>query len=80
MVYLWFDTGCPEAGNHHDEIEDFKRRIDPHLDFRSMTHQALFNRLAVMSEQEYVDYLRTRYFPAAVVAQSGRWAFPSSSS
>jgi len=64
LLYLWFDTGCAEAKEHQDEIEDFGTRIDSGVDFRSMTYQNLFEQLAVdaPTARDYVDYLRTRYF------------------
>ncbi len=65
LLYLWFDTRCPEAELHCNEIEDFKSRLDAHLDFRSLTYQALFRRLDNMGSSDYIEYLRRRYFSPA---------------
>jgi hypothetical protein len=63
LLYLWFDTLDTEAAEHERELDMFKKRLDPGLDFRAMTYQALFARLAVVAEPNYVAYLRARYFP-----------------
>ena len=70
LLYLWFDTSCTEAKEHRDEIEDFRKRLDLDIDFRSMTYQILFGRLAVVAAPDYLDYLRMRYFTPVSSAQA----------
>lgn len=69
LLYLWFDTGCAEAEEHYQEIERFMKLLDAHIDFRTMTYQDLFNRLAVVAEPNYVEYLRRRYFSSSASAR-----------
>lgn len=70
LLYLWFDAGDTEADEHRQEIDAFRRRLDPGLDFRVLTYQTLFERLAVVAETDYIEYLRARYFPAMPSAES----------
>ena len=68
LVYLWFDTGKPDAGVHRQEIERFKAEIatDP-VTFRTATYQEVFR--AISESEEPVlgwhSYMDRRYFVTA---------------
>jgi len=69
LVYLWFDTGKPDADAHHQEIERFKAEVanDPVI-FRTATYQEVFRAIGE-SEEPVVgwhSYMDRRYFAEAV--------------
>lgn len=63
LLYLWYDTGLPDADRHRREIERFAAAVagDP-IEFRSVTYQDAFQRLAPAAPQEWVEYMAARYF------------------
>lgn len=63
-MYLWYDVpGSAAAEEHRAEVERFSQAISAEVWFRSMTHQALFERLLPSVEgTDYAAYLRPRYF------------------
>lgn len=64
LMYLWFDTGCDEATEHRDELEQFAPRLDRSVWFSALTYQEVFARLQRESEpaRGYHSYLAGRYF------------------
>jgi hypothetical protein len=66
LIYLWFDTGCQEAAEHSREVQRFAAKVDPVVDFTSLTYQDVFARLRTGLEpmRGYFQYLETRYFAA----------------
>lgn len=66
LVYLYFDAAGREAAAHRGEIERACARLVPEIDLRAVSYQALFAalRAAPAVDDEYLDYLAQRYFPA----------------
>lgn len=66
LLYLWYDVGGREAGEHRAELARFEQAIDPCVDFRALTYQHAFGRLETAGEPRsgYLAYLRARYFAA----------------
>lgn len=65
LLYLYCDFPGPESAVHSSEIVRFMEGLKGEIDFRTMTYQELFGRLAVAAEgthQSYIEYLGTRYF------------------
>lgn len=64
LLYLWYDVpGSTAADEHRAEVERFSQAISAEVRFRSMTYQALFERLLPSIEgTDYAAYLRSRYF------------------
>ena len=62
LLYLWYDFPSPEASQHRSEIETFSQAVGDEIDFREMTYQDLFRKIAVTAGGEYVAYLADRYF------------------
>jgi restriction endonuclease-like protein len=68
LLYLYFDFSGTPATTHKAELSDFSRRLDPHLRFRAMSYQQLFDglkRYAGSDHSSYLGYLGDRYFGAA---------------
>jgi hypothetical protein len=66
LLYLWYDTGLPDADRHRGEIDRFAACVagDP-IEFRSASYQDAFRMLAPVAQQEWVQYMTARYFEAA---------------
>jgi hypothetical protein len=67
LVYLYYDWSGPAARAHRREIEQFAARVGGELRFRSLSYQELFERLnrsCGPQDAAYLQYLRSRYFPA----------------
>jgi restriction endonuclease-like protein len=65
LLYLYFEFNGTAGAKHGAELSDFARRLDPHLHFRAMSYQQLFEglkRFAGPDHGEYVGYLGERYF------------------
>jgi hypothetical protein len=66
LVYLWYDVPGPEGVEHAAEVEQFAQAVrEDGIDFVPMTYQSLFQALskdAGSTDQQYIDYLRDRYF------------------
>jgi hypothetical protein len=64
LVYLYYDRPGRESATHRAELERIVARLEPELELRATTYQALFGALSAMPglEREYVDYLQRRYF------------------
>jgi hypothetical protein len=65
LIYLWFDTGEPDAQAHRREIERFAVKVaDDSVAFKSNTYQEIF---AALNETEepapgWHRYMKKRYF------------------
>jgi hypothetical protein len=65
LYYLYYEWSGPAARAHRREIELFGERVGAELRFRSLSYQALFQRLcrgAGPDDADYLGYLRRRYF------------------
>jgi hypothetical protein len=66
LLYLYYDYAGKSdiADRHRAEIDRFAARVDAGLGFRAMSYQALFAGLAAERgvDEEYLEYLRRRYF------------------
>lgn len=69
LVYLWFDTGKPDADTHRQEIERFKAEVvNDSVVFRTATYQEVFRAIGD-SEEPIVGwhrYMDRRYFAEMV--------------
>jgi len=65
LLYLWFDCNDHESAEHNEEIATFSEQIGGEIKFRSITYQALFNRVCekTAADPKYIADLRERYFP-----------------
>lgn len=66
LLYLWFDTGKPDAAAHHREIDSFSREVaGDAVKFRALTYQSTFGRLqaGVSPINGWRSYMQSRYFP-----------------
>jgi hypothetical protein len=65
LIYLYFDAIGPEAAEHRDEIDRFRKRVEPDpFRFAAMPVQDFIERalrFARNEHREYVDYLAERY-------------------
>jgi hypothetical protein len=67
LLYLWFDTGKPDAATHREEAKRFEREIKgASVAFRAITYQELFQALPRDAEplHGWRDYMTDRYFKA----------------
>ena len=64
LVYLYYDREGREAVAHREEIERVLARLEPEVDLRVATYQALFRALRAEPTvaRDYLDYLGQRYF------------------
>jgi len=64
LLYLWYGIKSPEASQHWKEIIEFESYVKDEIDFRVMTYQELFSRVAGLKgiDRNYIQYLKTRYF------------------
>jgi hypothetical protein len=66
LIYIYYDGDAASAiaARHRDEVARFSSRLDPSLDFKAMSYQALFAGLVQSgdADAEYLHYLRLRYF------------------
>ena len=64
LVYLYYDRPEREGKTHRAEVDRIAARLQPEVDMRVTTYQALFAalRAAPGLERDYVDYLARRYF------------------
>jgi hypothetical protein len=65
MLYLWFDTGKPDAADHRREIECFADAVaGDSIAFRAETYQSVFERLrsAASPITGWHSYMNDRYF------------------
>jgi hypothetical protein len=70
LLYLWFDTGLPDARDHQAEIDRFGDDISGgSVQFRAISYQQVFARIGREDEPVpgWHDYMRARYFPNAAV-------------
>lgn len=71
LMYIYFDVPGPESELHKSEIEDFAGRIAGDFPFHVRRYQELYERLSMAAappHAAYLQYLRTRYFPASPAA------------
>lgn len=64
LLYLWYDTGCPEAGELGREIDRFRMRVGGEVDFEARSWQEALGALspaAAPGVAEQLGYLRERY-------------------
>lgn len=68
LLYLWYDIGGDTGSAHASEIQAFLTAIqEPRLSVAALSYQDLFRALEATTGQEhqqYVNYLRQRYFGA----------------
>jgi Restriction Endonuclease associating with ARP len=64
LLYLWYELDGPEAKQHREEIATFRDAIGNDVRFEALTYQDLFEGLEreAPEHEEYLDYLRDRYF------------------
>ncbi len=66
LMYVWYDSGCNEAGEHRDELARFRSAIDNVIEFTAQTYQDVF--ASLLKEREsvrgYHAYLGSRCFAA----------------
>jgi hypothetical protein len=64
LVYLYYDRPGRESATHRAELERITARLQPEIDVRVTTYQALFGALRATPglDRDYVDYLARRYF------------------
>jgi len=65
LLYLWYSIPGDESDAHLWEIEVLTKRVDDHIDFRSMTYQDLYSIISYAAPSEHQDYLHKlgeRYF------------------
>lgn len=67
LLYLYYDLP-PDAGSvHRVELNRFAGEIGEDAGFRAMSYQSMFRSIVQSTgaeHQEYLDYLRSRYFPS----------------
>jgi hypothetical protein len=64
LFYIYFDWKCPEGEIHADEVARFAELVGEEIQFRALTYQDLFKRLASTIREDdsgYLDYLSARY-------------------
>ena len=68
LYYIYFDWAGPESQVHRTEIDEFVKLVGEELRFKAFTYQELFASLTSASDvdQDYLSYLRTRYFSDVV--------------
>ena len=64
LVYLYYDRPGREGKTHRAEVDRIAARLQPEIDVRVTTYQALFDALRATPglERDYLDYLARRYF------------------
>jgi hypothetical protein len=68
LMYLWFDTGQPDAQMHRREIERFGELVaKDRVAFVAVTYQEAFAKVTPGDQPvaEWHDYMRERYFETA---------------
>jgi len=70
LLYLWYDTGLPDAAAHRSEITRFADLIaGDRIAFRARTYQEAYD--AILDRDQPVDgwyeYMKARYFDATTV-------------
>ncbi len=65
LLYLWYDHPSAEATAHRENINTFVQHLNGEVDFRTMTHQELFQKMQgnPAVDEKYIAYLKERYFP-----------------
>jgi hypothetical protein len=65
LLYLWYDFPSLEGHAHGEEIKEFEHLTEGDISVRDITYQELFRAIQFTEgvDQEYVSYLRERYFP-----------------
>ena len=71
LLYLWYDTGMPDADTHRTEIKQFAESIaGDGVTFRALTYQSVFRSLT--ENESPVDgwfaYVEQRYFARSAAA------------
>lgn len=66
LLCIWFDSGCPEAREHREELDRFADLIDASIEFSAITYQEAVASLSADDEPvpEYLTYLHVRYLAA----------------
>jgi hypothetical protein len=67
LYYIYFDCPGHESLTHAKEIERFEGLVASDFHFKAISYREAFHALCVragMKDQEYLMYLRARYFPA----------------
>lgn len=67
LLYLWYDTGLPDAEAHRCEIESFSQAVNGgRVTFRAATYQGAFERLrgSPVPSARWLEYVGSRYFGA----------------
>lgn len=70
LYYLYFDCLGSESSIHDKEVEEFERHIGSDFRFHHCSYQEAYERLRQVVGVEhavYIDYLRQRYLPLALV-------------
>jgi hypothetical protein len=64
LYYLYYDVPGAQAKTHRAEIDGFRSRVTPEIEFTSLAYQDLFVRLCddARVDHAYLEYLRARYF------------------
>ncbi|MGE0441435.1 MAG: hypothetical protein AB7S39_13190 [Gemmatimonadales bacterium] len=65
LLYLWYDTGLPDAVDHREEVERFETLVvGDRVTFCSRTYQEVFGGLTPEAEPipGWYEYMRSRYF------------------
>ena len=64
LTYVWYELDGQRAAQHKDEITTFREMIGDSFEFRAITYQELFFRMAETPEPSpgYLSYLADRYF------------------
>ncbi len=68
LLYLWYDTGLPDALSHRQEVAAFDRQVHgDRVAFIACTYQEVFAALTVGAEpfSGWFSYMRSRYFDGA---------------
>lgn len=68
LYYIFYDAVGPESQAHRQEIARFAAQVGADLDFRWVTYQDVFARLArdhAGGNAAYIDYLAGRYFTSS---------------
>jgi hypothetical protein len=67
LIYLWYDTGLPDAAAHRNEIARFADQVAGDcIAVRARTYQEAYNALVELEEpvDGWRDYMKARYFNA----------------
>jgi hypothetical protein len=64
LWYLWYEEPGPEAEEIRRDLALFGEQVDPQLNFRTVTYQAVFKSVcnAPGVNTEYIEFLSSRYF------------------